>query len=646
MRIFTIVVMIYMTSHAMHLSAQAGQGESQGWPTTTWEVHCAFINEESGADYFTDYETDEDCEYTHRETGDTLTLTEIEKWRLIEDLENLSERMETVGFKPPALDREDIWNVVLYPGDCLCEDDNCCETESNSEWYALTEMDEFLVRSMGEEPHEGQSYDVAHQLFHAVKGSYFPFEDPTIESFCAPFCWIGEGMAAMFANSAVRDADPPAERKFDVSLYTDEIQPGHQTALFWHTTAAIFGERILPKVLEQDFSTNAGLTGHGIYQTHKALLDMGIEKGFLNAYGSFARHLRDDKYYENVQELQLEEVESEYDILVEDVEPISVKAAKIKIDPRQFRDALSSNAAAVLKVELEGGEPSLHLMVDGIGAYPTNKIDKDITDALRGDEPIEIWVQVINVNPEEPHNTILEQLGELKVRIEVLECLLVPQDVTQMKYLGKNKKGKPQLSMIYSLSTDAEEAGERSGKFNLDIQVYGKQDVFAKATTDFVCSDDGVIITGAAVSMVPQLGTTESSVEMDIVTNTNVLPHQMHAGMQLENAEIILRSQMHNPLAGPFGMDIHSRLTDRHVASLESVTVPAGTFEAYRIEYNTAATVSFSGKAGVLNIMRRKIEQSATGHVTLWVSEGIGWVKQIIDTRSGRNTYELVNVQR
>ena len=296
------------------------------------------MDEESGADYYSDVRIIDRCAYLERESGDTVEISDLEQWRIMEELEKHSERMATMGFRPPALYNSDGWDFVIYPGDCLCSDDACCETESDSELFAQVESQTLYVRAVGEEQDLDQSFDIAYQLFHAVKGSYFPFYEQSEESHCAPFCWIGEGMATMMAWTGAMDSDPPSDRKFDESLFTNDFAKGQQSGLFWLTTAATFDERVLHKVLEQDFSTNHGLTGHGVYQTHQALLELGVEKGFLNAFGTFARHLQDEKYYSSVEVVEPDETDSEYVMTFEDIQPISVQARKIKIDPRHFRE--------------------------------------------------------------------------------------------------------------------------------------------------------------------------------------------------------------------------------------------------------------------------------------------------------------------
>ena len=55
---------------------------------------------------------------------------------------------------------------------------------------------------------------------------------------------------------------------------------------------------------------------------------------------------------------------------------------------------------------------------------------------------------------------------------------------------------------------------------------------------------------------------------------------------------------MENPIAGPFGINIHTKLTNRRVVAQESVTAPAGTYSGYRIEYHTDATVAIYRQGG------------------------------------------------
>ncbi len=624
--------------------------EVPAWFTTDWLMHCAVIDTSTDSEYRTaptfDYQN---CDYIHEPSGEPYSVSEEESTRILEALHQHSERMSQMRFRMPKIDRATSWPIHMYPGDCHCdsfEEEDCCETRFRPDLQAVYSRNKLYVRSIGPVSSEKQSLDIAHQLFHAVKAKYFPFDDVTEENHCQPFCWIGEGMASAIAYSGGLDADPPSERKFDESLFTDDYLKAQQTGRFWMIAGGVYDPRIFSRVLEQDYSVDGGSTGHGVLQVHQALLASGVDHGFFSAFGSFARSIQDDKYYSEVPRVDLEELESDVHIEFEEIQPISVQAARVKIDSRQLRQSIGENARVVLRAELECENENMHLLVDGVADFPDNIIEKDITEEFRENDMIEAWIQLINVHPDEPHNTPLQQLCKVKIKIDVMECTMAPKDVTKMVYIGKNKKGKAKLKMTYSLNTTEESAGMTKGKFNVHMKSYNKDRTIAKAWTDFTCTDEGITLLGTEMGYVPNVGGAQGSMEVDITHNTHIIPHKLEPGARLDDAVVRVEARMETERARTFGFDLVYNITERYVIGPETVICEAGTFEAHRIEYNTSASINFSGTASILNISSGRFAREAEASNVIWIAEGLGWVKQEITNYQGTMVYELVKVVR
>jgi len=133
---------------------------------------------------------------------------------------------------------------------------------------------------------------------------------------------------------------------------------------------------------------------------------------------------------------------------------------------------------------------------------------------------------------------------------------------------------------------------------------------------DLKCNGDAVSIDFK--SMVgPQFGEQFRDMEYEITGTNLVYPNNMSIGNQLPDAAM----QMQINMSG-INMNLNMAVTDRKVIAKESVTVPAGTYECFVIEYNVSVEMGLNRNS--------KSKQ--------WIARGVGLVKQEDYNGGGRIT--------
>jgi hypothetical protein len=112
-----------------------------------------------------------------------------------------------------------------------------------------------------------------------------------------------------------------------------------------------------------------------------------------------------------------------------------------------------------------------------------------------------------------------------------------------------------------------------------------KDKVISEGEYDISC-EDGVIKIDMSSFVPAQSMTAFQDMEVDVNMDQLEYPAQLSAGQALEDASIEIVTS-NNPIPMKLLFDI----IDRKVEGKESITTPAGTFECYKISYNTKSKV-------------------------------------------------------
>ncbi|WP_139307888.1 TapB family protein [Pontibacter flavimaris] len=151
--------------------------------------------------------------------------------------------------------------------------------------------------------------------------------------------------------------------------------------------------------------------------------------------------------------------------------------------------------------------------------------------------------------------------------------------------LSYNHKDKPTGRMTYNV-TDLDRSG---GKLEATIhsQVYDEKDKLA-TEGDFKIGCENGSIWMDMNSMMNRQGAMqgqENNLEMSMDGDKMLYPSNMQAGQKLEDGTMTM--EMKDSGNGQSMMTMVMKVTDRTVEGKESITVPAGTYDSYKIRYNT-----------------------------------------------------------
>ncbi len=179
-----------------------------------------------------------------------------------------------------------------------------------------------------------------------------------------------------------------------------------------------------------------------------------------------------------------------------------------------------------------------------------------------------------------------------------------------------NKKNKLEGTTDYKVS-EVNSSGENTyATLQLNFRDAKGKNAF-ESNYNITCTGEGIKIDYK--SLFPsqmQRQYTDMGLEMDITGTDVELPNQLSVGQDLKDANVNVKMKMSG-----MNMNIDVNTIDRKVIGKESVTTAAGTFDCFVI---TAKTKS--------KMMMANQEMSDK----LWLSEGVGMVKQETYNKNGK----------
>lgn len=638
-------------------SQEAKCQADENWSEKDWSIECISIPAYAGTPYFTD--PAQDCAFITRSDNSVVQITEEDKTYIKEVLKSASTLLNSAGFKRPQL-AEGLpeWPAYMYAGSCYCSKNECCDTTVYGVFKRpFTGSNTLTIRSDGEGKRD---LSAAHELFHACAARHIlDGNKPPREGY--PFYWINEGGAESFgfywARNYGASVENPHYREYDYSIYVegdpnvpegDVPALGYATWEFWDFIAKDLNNfRFMKNIVDQNFEQSFGSTGGGVFQVDEALKESGYSGGLTDAYLKFVKdHLTQIYYFKKDYKKTIPKLEEEVRIDLGDIQPLSTHAGHIIIVPKEIEVEERESKKFTLKAELDSDNPDLHLFI--LGAEVNGKFTKDITEEFRKADTIKVFFRVANVN-RLAHRSTVQNKVKIKVKLSELECPLLPHGVKKLVYEGEYD-GKKQLRITYNLSANPiEDEDQTIDSMSLSIYSYELEKRIGSAALDLQCTDNGLLFQGMEVANLVPEGIQNSQVSMTVATNTNIIPHRPIPGTTLPNGSVVVNSATvsESEFIGPIYMDINATLTNRKVIKKETITVPAGTFECWRIEYDSDMSVSLDGKLKmVLRLLEKELNKRSGSHCILWVTENHGWVKEEITNSQGKSVYELVGIVR
>ncbi|MEO8356013.1 MAG: hypothetical protein ABI621_08865 [Chloroflexota bacterium] len=172
-----------------------------------------------------------------------------------------------------------------------------------------------------------------------------------------------------------------------------------------------------------------------------------------------------------------------------------------------------------------------------------------------------------------------------------------------------------------------ESTGNTTGSYSFTDTITSVRDNGFSLTTQFAdrtqsqewaCTAEGLVaqeLGGAPAAALNAMGT-PFELTIDHVSGVT-FPNSISAGDQWQhNLEFTGKMSM----AGQEGQASGTAQSNFTALGVESVTVPAGTFDAMQIEVNSTISIG-------LEFQGMKVPVSFTGTYTYWFVQGVGWVK-------------------
>ena len=363
---------------------------------------------------------------------------------------------------------------------------------------------------------------------------------------------------------------------------------------------------------------------------------------------------RDKIEFQNPSELLINQVETDFNYNFEVLQSNESDSLKIVIDPTTFILPTGIFSAYLsIALDEDNYSESLKLLLNNDVFERSMTID--ITASVMFQEAQDYLLKLQNISNSEVLNDL-----EFIIRVDIVEgefsgyCPMLPNGLALLEYDLTSTDGSTVSKISYDFdSEDILEDSTQEGRLAMSVFSYEMNKILSKSSVEFVCTEEGALLSGFEIG---QLSVNQGNmifIDMEIAWNTNYIPHYPIPGTDLEDAEVRTVADAETNSYGDypmaFQMIIDTKVTDRKVIGVESVTVPAGTFSAYRIEFKSNTEFEFSSDnliGMVLRLMKRRLERISRAETIVWYVRDLGFVKQESKTRDGTTKMELINLVR
>lgn len=175
-----------------------------------------------------------------------------------------------------------------------------------------------------------------------------------------------------------------------------------------------------------------------------------------------------------------------------------------------------------------------------------------------------------------------------------------------------NAKDKYQGKQSYEVVSV--EGDQNSLVATVRFQSFDKKDVEVMNDEMSFSCEDGVVKMDMSEYVPAEMIANLESMEFEIEVDNMSMPAELSVGKQLDDGSMNMSAQ------GPVPINIKVEVVDRKVEAKETITVPAGDFEAYKI----SSTLKTSG---MFKTERKNIE---------YIAEGVGAVKTESYKKNGK----------
>ncbi len=196
-----------------------------------------------------------------------------------------------------------------------------------------------------------------------------------------------------------------------------------------------------------------------------------------------------------------------------------------------------------------------------------------------------------------------------------------------------NKKDKPEARIVYVIDQVVESGDTYEATFNSSI--YDKKDELVSGGEFVVVCEDGNIKVDmqGLTSTLDQLSAYD---EMEVESEVSFLeiPSSLEVGQSLPDGHTAIKVKMGESNMAMTNMQID--VVNRKVEAKESINTPAGTFECFKITYDTDINMKMMG-----------FSNTSTFSSAEWVARGVGVVRSESYDKKGRlNSYSLLTAYK
>jgi len=203
------------------------------------------------------------------------------------------------------------------------------------------------------------------------------------------------------------------------------------------------------------------------------------------------------------------------------------------------------------------------------------------------------------------------------------------EEGSEFEMTSYNKKDKPQTRIVYAVGKVEESGDAYEATFHSTI--YDEKDEMVSDGEFVVICEDGNIRVDMQrlTSSMDQLAAYD---EMEVESEVSFLeiPSNLEVGQNLPDGHTTIKVKMGEGNMAMTTMKID--VVNRKVEAKENLSTPAGTFECYKITYDTDMNIKVMGFAN-----------KSTFSSAEWVARGVGVVKTESYDKKGRlNAYSLL----
>jgi len=175
-------------------------------------------------------------------------------------------------------------------------------------------------------------------------------------------------------------------------------------------------------------------------------------------------------------------------------------------------------------------------------------------------------------------------------------------------YDSKDRKEGKQITTI-----NAFEEKSNGWVASMNVEAYDKKDklIYSQEDVEIAC-EDGVIMIDMERFIPQESMQAFKDMDMDISVDNLELPDNLEVGQDLDGGKFTM--------SGNLPMKMETTITNRKVASKETITTPAGTFDCFVITYDM--------------IMQMGVKRTMTGKE--WVAKDVGVVKSASYKSNGK----------